>query len=694
MARCLDQELCNSRQPSVFRLTVARPLTILAAALIAASLNAAMPARGAEVLTPASIVQLAANKDQVSRSGLVWIPNTHRIVYSQVTSVSVGSWLYTIDVSSGATRKLVEGEDPVPSPDGRSLVFLRAAQTGNAPSNNYTGAFNLWIADSDGHNARQLTQTVRGNCGNLAWSPDSQRVAYIACAFQPTSASLGSPAPGEPTVVEYPIKQPLKSGWTYELRIVNVKSNQDQSVFSYGGEFGTTVAWLDNNTLLYEHDNGRPIDMTLRSSLYALELATGRSRTVLSGYNWQVYYRPTVSPDRNRLAFRGDPHQQVFYPGRTQIGIMSLNSGVVRMLPFTKESVGSAMSWAPDSKWLIYSDGPSTQSELIGTNGMVHRKLTFDNGGNRSPVFSSDGRYIAWIHDDGTGRTWLRVGNWRVSRITSIRTAAMLSDPFGGIAAGKTLVERWKSFDGTTIDGFLTLPPGAQHRPYPTIVIIHGGPTFHNSIDEPEWPGEIYFTEYLAQQGYAVFQPDYRGSGAFGYDISFGNRARRDPLREDYADIAAGIGALERQGIIDPHRLYIIGHSYGSAIVNWAIAHDTRFRAAVSYEGFDFFFSWSGKGGHNQQYEWDMGNSTPLTQPAAWAANSAVLNASRIRTPTLFINNEYGIYDGSIPWLAGALRSKGVDSQYIFYRGEPHVLLKPANQRDLIERVMRWIRSH
>src|SRR5947209_17814637 len=126
--------------------------------------------------------------------------------------------------------------------------------------------------------------------------------------------------------------------------------------------------------------------MSLRSSLYAHDLATGKARRILSGYNWQVYYRPTLSPDKSRLAFRGDPHQQVFYPGRTQIGILSLRTGAVRMLPFTKESVGSAMSWAPDGKWLLYSDGPSTQFELNATNGTVRRKLTLDDGINKNPV--------------------------------------------------------------------------------------------------------------------------------------------------------------------------------------------------------------------------------------------------------------------------------------------------------------------
>jgi dipeptidyl aminopeptidase/acylaminoacyl peptidase len=200
------------------------------------------------------------------------------------------------------------------------------------------------------------------------------------------------------------------------------------------------------------------------------------------------------------------------------------------------------------------------------------------------------------------------------------------------------------------------------------------------------------------QQGYAVFQPDYRESGSFGYDTVLQEYARGDVMSEDAQDILAGVDAVVKSHAVDPSRLYLLGHSYGSTLTDWIVSHDRRFRAAVSYEGFDFFYDWSryspyGTGaGIGVQHT--VADTTPLTAPKLWAQNSAVLNAARVTTPTLFVVTENGMDCPSQAWLYGALRSNGVDSQFLLYHGEPHVIQKPANQVDLVNRVLAWFKTH
>jgi dipeptidyl aminopeptidase/acylaminoacyl peptidase len=280
-------------------------------------------------------------------------------------------------------------------------------------------------------------------------------------------------------------------------------------------------------------------------------------------------------------------------------------------------------------------------------------------------------------------------------RITLSRDIATLSNPLVNIVSGETTALHWKSFDGLAIDGYLTLPVQRKRGPYPLVVILHGGPArVRNSVDTVEWPGGIYFVELLAQRGFAVFEPDYRASGNFGFKFILQERARQDPFKENFADIASGITMLEKRGIADPSKLYLLGHSYGSTETNWIITHDTRFRAAISYEGLDYFYDWSRLGVPDTNMGWWLGDSSPLTQPKVWAANSAVLSTAHVSTPTLFIATEKGINSPSMLWLSGALLSKGIDTQYLLYRGEPHVIIQPANQRDLIQRILRWLKEH
>ncbi len=120
----------------------------------------------------------------------------------------------------------------------------------------------------------------------------------------------------------------------------------------------------------------------------------------------------------------------------------------------------------------------------------------------------------------------------------------------------ETKLVTYKARDGLEIPAFLTLPKTGK-PPYPTVVMPHGGPWARDSIsyDFSHW------RPFLANRGYAVLQPQYRGSDGWGQELwRAGDREWGQKMQDDKDD---GARWLVEQGISDPNRMAIFGFSYG-----------------------------------------------------------------------------------------------------------------------------------
>ena len=133
--------------------------------------------------------------------------------------------------------------------------------------------------------------------------------------------------------------------------------------------------------------------------------------------------------------------------------------------------------------------------------------------------------------------------------------------------------------DGTAIHGYLTLPRGREAKNLPLILMPHGGP--YGVRDKLEYNDEV---QLLANRGYAVLQPNYRGSGGYGdafFEAGEGQIGRKmqDDI-DDAMDWAVG------QGIADAKRVCVVGGSYGGYAALWAVLRNPeRYRCAASWAG-------------------------------------------------------------------------------------------------------------
>jgi dipeptidyl aminopeptidase/acylaminoacyl peptidase len=133
--------------------------------------------------------------------------------------------------------------------------------------------------------------------------------------------------------------------------------------------------------------------------------------------------------------------------------------------------------------------------------------------------------------------------------------------------------------DGTKLSAYLTLPRETQGKPLPLIVMPHGGP--YGIRDSLAYSDEV---QLLASRGYAVLQPNYRGSG--GYGKSFEELGKGEIGRRMQDDLDDAVEWAVAQGIADPAKVCLVGESYGGYAALWGVIRNPeRYRCAASFAG-------------------------------------------------------------------------------------------------------------
>ncbi|MBK8786326.1 MAG: S9 family peptidase [Chitinophagaceae bacterium] len=238
----------------------------------------------------------------------------------------------------------------------------------------------------------------------------------------------------------------------------------------------------------------------------------------------------------------------------------------------------------------------------------------------------------------------------------------------------------YKSRDGLTIHGYLTLPKGYEAKNLPVVINPHGGPWARD-----DW-GFNNEAQMFANRGYAVLQMNFRGSTGYGKEFWLKSQKQWGKTMQD--DITDGVQWLIKEGIADPKRVAIYGGSYGGYATLAGVTYTPDLYAcAVDYVGVANMFTfmktippyWEP---YKAMFYEMVGD--PVKDSALLAAASPVLHAGNIKTP-LFVAqgaNDPRVNKAESDQMVEALKKRGVAVDYMVKNDEGHGFANENNRLD------------
>jgi dipeptidyl aminopeptidase/acylaminoacyl peptidase len=297
---------------------------------------------------------------------------------------------------------------------------------------------------------------------------------------------------------------------------------------------------------------------------------------------------------------------------------------------------------------------------------------------------------VTFVHDRDPGVTWFYDHTTGDARL--LFRAYPNRDP-DTMAAMEPV--GFPARDGLPLHGFLTLPVGVEPRNLPLVLLVHGGPWYHDA-----W-GYSPDAQFLANRGYAVLQVNFRGSLGYGrrhVTAAIGEFARA--MHDDLIDATAW--AVD-EGYADPDRIGIYGGSYGgyAALIGVTVTPG-HFAAAVDYVGVSDLATFLrtlppfGRAYFATNWYRYVGNPDDPAQEADMRARSPITMVDRIRAPLLVAQgaNDVRVPQEQSDTIVASLRDRGVPVEYLVAEDEGHGFDNPENRIRLYRAIERQLAEH
>jgi dipeptidyl aminopeptidase/acylaminoacyl peptidase len=314
---------------------------------------------------------------------------------------------------------------------------------------------------------------------------------------------------------------------------------------------------------------------------------------------------------------------------------------------------------------------PGLRTEVVSFSSGMDRIVAKTEGGDDSGTF--------WMVDMTTGKA---------DELTAAYPA------IGPADVGPTRMFGYKASDGVAMEGVLTLPPKSDGKNLPMVVMPHGGPFgFHDHV------GFDWWAQAFASRGYAVFQPNYRGSGGYGvpfHDLGYGEWGRRM-----LTDMSDGVDALAQAGIVARNRVCIVGASYGGyAALAGVTTQPGGYRCAVADAPVSEVSSIVAEQGDNDGNAYGRKTRrefgvTSAGDPALREI-SPVWHPDKANAPILML---HGKDDTVVPYVHSlsmheALDKHGKVNQLVPLVAEDHWLSHAATREQVVEASVAWVEKY
>jgi len=603
------------------------------------------------------------------------------------------SRLWLADVPDGNPRQVTfsyEGERaPRWSPDGQHIAFLstRPDLTEPPPPPEQEEAEmhkeQVWIMPVHGGEAWRLTSAGEG-VRAFQWAPDGKTLLFLAPEPRPQPSQFA-----RDDARKRRIDPVVEQEDRLRMQFWEVDLHERRPVLLHTGDFGVSEFDLapDGRRLVYATNRtGDPNDYH-QLDLFLVDLDTGEAHCLLDSPGGK--FGPRWSPDGARIVWLANRDPATSF-SQECVWEMPGDGGAPRNLFHGVPWDAHELLFAPADGALLalVADGVCTPAVVVAD---PPARLAGTETGECTALDARAAETVVVVWEDektppelfALGPGGQRLPLTDLNRAFRERFTIPPCTPV-----------RWRSADGLEIEGLLTLPPaedGGQpaRGPHPLLVQVHGGPKGRAVATLRSY----YLHALFAAEGYAVLQPNYRGSE--GYGNAFAVMSRRDLGGGDFQDILAGIDWAVAQGVADPGRLAIMGASYGGYMAAWAVARTSRFRAAISQFG---IFNLVTDYGCSDVPRWDVDylGAHYWEDPEIYRRCSPSTYVDRISTPMLILHGQAdgNTFISNSRELYQALRARGVPVEFVHYPREGHGLREPGHRLDELRRCLAWLDQH
>ncbi len=571
------------------------------------------------------------------------------------------------------------------SPDGKTIAFV----------SNMSGRNNIWLVPSEGGWPTQLTVSDERQ-SSPTWSPDGKWIAYTSDfeGDEQWDIFLVSPKTGQVVNVTntreiaelnpvwspdgrylaYSVKPKTSSVFEIDVYDTVLRDVKHLTTGTAKDRMNAGAFWSpDGKFIFYTQEQSKGTD----SNIFIVEVASAQSTLLTPHKDERIYDANDVSPDGKHLLITSNAGN-----GYDNVALLEVATKQIHWLTQDKWEIGGE-SFSPDGKFLTYSanvDG-NTDIYLYDIAANKARPLPLAKGINspagRPTPFTHDSSKMLYAH---TGPT--APGDLWIYTMSDGKSHQLTHSLVGGVRA-ENMVEpylvHYPSKDGKwTISAFVYVPYNLpRNGEHPAIVYVHGGPTAQtmNSFNR--------FVQYMANQGYLVIAPNYRGSTGYGKEFQQANLF--DMGGGDLQDVLAAADWIKQTGYVDPKKLILMGGSYGGYLTMMGVTKAPELWAAgIPIVPFVNWFT-------------EIQNEDPVLQQSDLATmGDLVQNKARYedRSPINFVNQIkaplYLLAGGNDPrcpktesqQVVDAVKKRGGVAEFKIYENEGHGFSKVENQID------------
>jgi len=592
------------------------------------------------------------------------------------------------------------------SPDGKQIAFIT----------NISGRNNLWIVPAEGGWPTQLTVSNQRQA-NPAWSSQGRWIAYQSDTDgnEQWDILLVSPRDGQvvnltntPEISEenpvwspdgeklaYSIK--AKSSPNYEIDVMEVATKQVTHLTrnspaqwsNFGPLWSRDGKWIVFNR---QHATGKD------SNIFIADLASGKATNLTPHEGEHNFFASDISRDGKTLLITSNSGN-----GYDNAALLDVATRKITWLTQDKWEVTSG-KFSPNGQivtWTANVDG--AVKVFVGNYGVAGSTITDSRvkphalllgegintlAGAETP-FTRDGKRLLYYHDGPNAPNDLWVYDFATLGSRQVTEALV-----GGLRSGdmvEPFLIHYPSKDGKwQISAWVYAPYNAERNgKNAAVVYIHGGPT---SQTQNAFSKNI---QYLANQGFFVIAPNYRGSQGYGKEFEDANRF--DMGGGDLEDVVAAADWMKKTGYIDPKKIAVMGGSYGGYLTMMAVTKTPDlWGAGVAIVPFvNWFTEIENEDPLLRQYDLaTMGD--PVKDKSRLRERSPIYFVDQIKAPLLLLagGNDPRCPHTEAEQVAAAIKKRSGAVEFKVYENEGHGFAKLENQIDAITRVADFLKKY